>query len=48
MHGGAIGSGARPGNRNALRHGRYSLELLEFRRVIRELLRESAEKLELV
>ena len=48
MHGGAIGSGARPGNRNALKHGRYSREVLEFRCAVRELLRETAEKLELV
>ena len=48
MHGGATGSGARPGNRNALRHGRYSRELIEFRQTVRELLRDSAEKLELV
>ena len=48
MHGGAKGSGAQTGNRNALKHGRYTRELLEFRRSLRELLRESAEKLELV
>ena len=48
MHGGAKGSGAQAGNRNALKHGRYTRELLEFQRSIRELLRESAEKLELV
>jgi hypothetical protein len=48
MHGGATGSGARPGNTNALRHGRYSHEVREFRQTMRELLRESTEKLELV
>jgi uncharacterized protein YjcR len=48
MHGGAVGSGAPAGNRNALKHGRYTRELIEFRRTIRELLRESVEKLELV
>jgi hypothetical protein len=48
MHGGAAGSGAQPGNRNAFKHGRYSREVLEFRQAMRELLRESAEKLELV
>ena len=47
MHGGATGSGARAGNRNAFRHGRYTRELLEFKRSVRELLRESAAKLEL-
>ena len=47
MHGGAIGSGAQASNRNALKHGRYTGKLLEFKRSIRELLRESAAKLEL-
>jgi hypothetical protein len=42
------GSGASVGDRNALRHGRYSREVLEFRHAMRELLRENAEKLELV
>lgn len=46
MHGGAKGSGAPIGNRNALKHGRYSAELLNFRRAILNLLRESAEKIE--
>jgi hypothetical protein len=48
MHGGTAGSGARPGNTNARKHGRYSRELIEFRQTMRELLRESAEMLELV
>ena len=48
MHGGAKGSGAPAGKRNALKHGCYSREVLEFRRAMRQLLRESAEKLELV
>jgi hypothetical protein len=48
MHGGAAGSGAQPGNRNALRHGRYSHEVLEFRRTVRELLREARELVEIV
>mgnify|MGYP006993620115 CR=1 FL=1 len=46
MHG-AFG-GAPTGNRNALKHGHYSQELLELRRALRELVRENAEKLELV
>ena len=45
MHGGATGSGALMGNRNALKHGRYSRETIEFRHRMRELLRENAEKL---
>ena len=48
MHGGATGSGAPAGNRNALKHGCYSREVLEFRRAMRQLLRETATKLELV
>jgi uncharacterized protein YjcR len=48
MHGAAIGSGAPAGNQNAPKHGRYSREVLEFHHAIRELLRESGEKLELV
>lgn len=48
MHGGATGSGAKPGNRNAIKHGRHSSELLEFRRALRELLRVNAAKLKLV
>jgi hypothetical protein len=47
MHGGAAGSGARPGNRNALKHGRYARELLEFRRLVRELAREARELVEI-
>src|SRR3954467_3817407 len=47
MHGGSLGSGAPAANRNALKHGRYSREVLEFRCAVRELLRDSAEKLEL-
>ena len=48
MHGGATGSGAPAGNRNALKHGHYSREVLQFRRRMQELLRKNAEKLELV
>jgi len=48
MHGGAVGSGARTGNRNALKHGRYSHATIEFRRRVRELLREASELIEIV
>jgi len=41
MHGGAPGSGAPPGNKNALKHGRYTREALEERRQLRALLRQS-------
>jgi uncharacterized protein YjcR len=47
MHGGAKGSGAPAGNRNALKHGRYSQEAIEFRRRMRELLREAGELIEI-
>jgi hypothetical protein len=48
MHGGADGSGGQPGNRNALKHGRYTQRMLEVRRALRELLRENAELVEQV
>jgi hypothetical protein len=41
MHGGANGSGARVGNRNALKHGRSTTELLELRRRLAELVRDA-------
>jgi glucans biosynthesis protein len=40
MHGGAEGSGAPPGNRNALKHGVYSREAIAERRAFSEMLRE--------
>jgi glucans biosynthesis protein len=43
MHGGADGSGAPKGNRNALKHGRYTAEALADRRYVRELMREARE-----
>jgi hypothetical protein len=41
MHGGAPGSGPPRGNKNALKHGRYTREALEERRQLRALLRQS-------
>jgi len=41
MHGGAPGSGAPKGNRNALRHGRYTAQAIAMRREMRALLRRS-------
>jgi glucans biosynthesis protein len=41
MHGGAQGSGAPRGNKNALKHGRYTREAVEERRQLRALLRQS-------
>jgi hypothetical protein len=43
MHGGATGSGAPLGNRNALKHGHYTAKAIAARRAIRALLRESRE-----
>jgi glucans biosynthesis protein len=43
MHGGAPGSGAPNGNRNALRHGRYTAQAIAMRREMRALLRRSRE-----
>jgi hypothetical protein len=46
MHGGAAGSGAPVGNRNALKHGLYTREAIAQRRAIHELLRDARETLE--
>jgi uncharacterized protein YjcR len=40
MHGGAKGSGAPKGNRNALRHGVYTSEAIAWRKEINELMRK--------
>ena len=39
MHGGAAGSGAPVGNKNAFRHGHYSAEAIARRRQLSELIR---------
>jgi uncharacterized protein YjcR len=41
MHGGAPGSGAPRGNKNALKHGLYTREAIEERRQLRALMRQS-------
>jgi hypothetical protein len=41
MHGGAPGSGAPPGNQNALTHGLYTRQALKERQELQVLLRES-------
>lgn len=46
MHGGAKGSGAPTGNKNALKHGMFTKESKELNRRISELLRESEEMLD--
>ena len=45
MHGGAEGSGAPKGNKNALKHGLYTREALEERRQLRQLIKASREML---
>ena len=46
MHGGAPGSGAPRGNQNALKHGLFTREALEVRRLVQDLLRQSRMLLE--
>jgi hypothetical protein len=41
MHGGALGSGAPRGNRNALKRGFFTRDAIEERRKLREFLRQS-------
>lgn len=41
MHGGADGSGAPLGNRNALKHGHYTADAIAERRALRDLIREA-------
>jgi glucans biosynthesis protein len=41
MHGGAAGSGAPEGNRNALRHGCRTAEVVAMRRLASALVREA-------
>src|SRR5262245_5508171 len=45
MHGGAPGSGAPLGNKNALKHGRFTREKKAERRRVQELLRQSPKTL---
>ena len=46
MHGGAPSSGAPKGNQNALKHGLYTAEAKEMRRLVRELTRLSKDLIE--
>ncbi len=41
MHGGAPGSGAPPGNQNALKSGLFTREAIEERRALRDLMRSA-------
>jgi hypothetical protein len=45
MHGGASGSGAPIGNKNALRHDRYTAEAIARRRELSELIRMARDTL---
>jgi uncharacterized protein YjcR len=46
MHGGAAGSGAPAGNQNALKHGMYSRDALEFKKHLHKLLRDGRDAIE--
>lgn len=46
MHGGAAGTGAPPGNQNALKHGLNRREMIEQRKAVNALLRRSRKILE--
>jgi glucans biosynthesis protein len=46
MHGGAPGSGAPRGNRNALKHGNYTREAIAERQELKDLVRESRKLLQ--
>ena len=48
MHGGAPGSGAPRGNKNALRHGRFTREAVAERKKIRELIRETRKLMRII
>ena len=45
MHGGATGSGAQPGNANALKHGRWSAASIAERKAVRDLIHACREQL---
>ena len=45
MHGGAPGSGAPRGNKNALKHGAYTREAIAERRQVQELIRRARKQL---
>lgn len=45
MHGGADGIGGQPGNHNALKHGRYTAEVIAQRREVAALLQACRDQL---
>lgn len=48
MHGGAEGSGAPKGNRNAYKHGYYTKEMIQFRKIFNGYTRLCEDKNELM
>ena len=48
MHGGAPGSGAPRGNKNAMKHGRHTREAIEERREMRDFLRQVRQQLQAI
>lgn len=46
MHGGAAGSGAPNGNQNALKHGQFTRENLEWQAHVRQLVRDGRKLIE--
>jgi len=48
MHGGAPGSGAPRGNKNAIKHGRYTREAIDKRRKMRDFLRQVRQQLQAI
>ncbi|GLI91094.1 HGGxSTG domain-containing protein [Methylocystis echinoides] len=46
MHGGAAGSGAPKGNRNALKNGRFTREAIARRKALRSLIRQARKLVE--
>ena len=48
IHGGGKGSGAQRGNTNALKHGMTSLDIKQFRKRVRSLIRESKNLVEII
>ena len=46
MHGGAAGSGAPIGNKNALKHGMYTRQAIAERKALGEMMREFRETLD--
>lgn len=45
MHGGANGSGAPEGNKNALKHGLYTRQAMADRKALQNLMRQAREML---